>query len=141
MEFETSAGPKSGGETQSCLPLGRKPVLLLKLEGRRRNEVCLSGKFVSVLLKKGRSLPKQQIRDLATGPKSQIRSKMSAVSSKSALWAESETSDPAQNRKVVYPPPRNDGIQGVDDGQPKMGLPNPTFARGSRSTPPKIGLF
>ena len=82
-----------------------------------------------------------QICDLATGPKSQIRSKMSAVSSKSALWAESETSDPAQNAKVVYPPPSQGQIQGIKKWAAEMTPAKPTFARAVRSTKPKIGLI
>ena len=76
-------------------------------------------KFVVALLKKGRSLPKQQIRDLATGPKSQIRSKMSAVSSKSALWAESETSEGPKMQKLSTPHPQTKEFAGSEIGEAK----------------------
>ena len=68
-------------------------------------------------------------------------SEMSAVSSKSALWASFGPDFGPKVRKLSTPPPSQGQIQGIHDREPEMEPRRPVKPGLLRSTPPKMADF
>ena len=98
-----------------------------------------ASKFVVAFLKNGPVAAKLKSRP-------RDRPKMSAVSSKSALWAESETSEGPKMQKLSTPPPSDEGICRVRNRggkmEPRRPLIQPFWGSAIRKSghfEPKIG--